>query len=179
MSIERERRNLWLAVLASLLLHVVIALSLAAFNGTAMPLPSDDDRPVELTMVDLSATPPPSVRANPPYMETDPAKESAEQPKEKTFESNANSIAASRLPALGDAPLPSQEGKDRPFVNLQTQDLSLATEAEAGCSGKTTDASASAHGSADRDGDAETEAFRDAQGYADRHASTADDAGTG
>ncbi len=130
MSIERERRNLWLAVLASLLLHVVIALSLAAFNGTAMPLPSDDDRPVELTMVDLSATPPPSVRANPPYMETDPAKESAEQPKEKTFESNANSIAASTLPATGDAPLPSQEGKDRPFVNLQTQDLSLATEAK-------------------------------------------------
>jgi outer membrane biosynthesis protein TonB len=44
----------------------------------------------------------------------------AEPPKEKTFESNANSIAASQLPATGEAPLPSQQGKDRPFVDLET-----------------------------------------------------------
>lgn len=129
MSAKQERRNLWLAVLGSLVLHVVVGLSLAAFNGSSMPLPPDD-KPVELTIVDLSATPPPSVRANPPYMETDPAKESADQPKEKTFESNANSIAASTLPATGDAPLPSQEGKDRSFVDLQTQAASLPTEAK-------------------------------------------------
>src|SRR5438046_10634058 len=52
-------------------------------------------------------------------METDESKQVAE-PKEKTFESNANSIAASGLPATGEAPLPSQQGKDRPFVELET-----------------------------------------------------------
>ena len=61
-------------------------------------------------------------------METAPSKESAEKPKEQTFESNANSIAASKLPATGDAPLPSQDGKERPAVNLETHDYSLPTD---------------------------------------------------
>ncbi len=130
-------------------------------------------------MVDLSATPPPSVRANPPYMETDPAKESAEQPKEKTFESNANSIAASTLPATGRCAAALTGGKGSALCESADAGSLACDRSEAGCSGKTTDASASAHGSADSDGDAETEAFRDAQGYADRHASTADDAGAG
>jgi len=120
---------LWLAVLASIFLHVLVALSLAAFNGSTSPLSPADDQPVELTMVDLSATPPPlPSRINAPYAETNPENESTEKPKEKTFESNANSIAASTLPTTGEAPLPSQEGKDRPFVEMQTQELSLATK---------------------------------------------------
>ena len=53
-------------------------------------------------------------------METDESKQSVEPPKEKTFESNANSIAASELPATGEAPLPSQQGKERPSVDLET-----------------------------------------------------------
>ena len=73
-------------------------------------MPADEDKPVELTMVDLSATPPPTVRTNPAYIENDPDKET-EEPAEKTFESNANSKAASNEPATGDAPLPSQQGK--------------------------------------------------------------------
>jgi len=129
MSREQERRNIWWAVLASLFLHVVIALSLATFNSRAMPLPSDEDKPVELTMVDLPATQSP-VKVNPPYMETDPSRESAEKPKEETFESNANSLAASSAPATGEAPVPSQEGKDRPYMDLKTQDLSLPTIAK-------------------------------------------------
>jgi DNA polymerase-3 subunit alpha len=44
---------------------------------------------------------------------------------EKTFESNANSIAASELPASGDVPLPSQTGKDRPVVDLETHPYSI------------------------------------------------------
>ena len=61
-------------------------------------------------------------------METAPSKESAEKPKEQTFESNANSIAASKLPATGDLPLPAQDGKERPYVNLETHQYSLASE---------------------------------------------------
>ena len=128
MKAKNERRTLWLAVIASLFLHVVVALSLATFNSSRSS-PLEEDKPVELTMVDLSATPPPLVPRNPPFMATDPAAESPEQPKEKTFESNANSLAASKLPATGDEVLPSQEGKERPFVEMQTQDYSLASEA--------------------------------------------------
>jgi hypothetical protein len=62
------------------------------------------------------------------FMETDESKQSAEQPKEKTFESNANSIGASELPATGALPLPSQEGKDRPTTDLETHQYSVANE---------------------------------------------------
>ena len=125
---KRERRKLWWAILGSLFVHLVAALSLAAFNRSSSGLPEVDERPLELTMMDLAATPPPATPPpNPAYIETDPVKESAEEPEEKTFESNANSRAASNLPATGDAPLPSQEGKDRPFIQMETQQSSLAS----------------------------------------------------
>jgi outer membrane biosynthesis protein TonB len=124
----KERRKLGLAILISLFLHLLVGFSLAAFGSAFTPALPTEDKPVELTIVDLSATPPPSVPKNPPFMETAPSKESAEKPKEQTFESNANSIAASKLPATGDLPLPSQDGKERPAVNLETHDYSLPTD---------------------------------------------------
>jgi outer membrane biosynthesis protein TonB len=124
----KERRKLGLAILISLFLHLLVGFSLAAFGSAFTPALPVEDKPVELTIVDLSATPPPLVPKNPPFMETAPSKESVEKPKEQTFESNANSIAASRLPATGDLPLPSQDGKERPAVNLETHDYSLPTD---------------------------------------------------
>jgi outer membrane biosynthesis protein TonB len=124
----KERRKLGLAILISLFLHLLVGFSLAAFGSAFTPALPIEDKPVELTIVDLSAAPPPSVPKNPPFMETAPSKESADKPKEQTFESNANSIAASKLPATGDLPLPSQDGKERPAVNLETHDYSLPTD---------------------------------------------------
>ena len=123
----KEYRTLGLAIVISLILHLVIGFSLAAFGSAFTPALSLEDKPVELTIVDLS-TPPPRVPKNPPFMETAPSKESAEKPKEQTFESNANSIAASKLPATGDLPLPTQDGKERPIVNLETHDYALPTD---------------------------------------------------
>jgi hypothetical protein len=124
----KEHRKLGLAIVISLFLHFVVGYSLAAFGSAFTPALPVEDKPVELTIVDLSATPPPLAPKDPPFMETDPSRESAEKPKEQTFESNANSIAASKLPATGDAPLPTQDGKDRPVVNLETHDYSLPTD---------------------------------------------------
>jgi outer membrane biosynthesis protein TonB len=124
----KDYRKLGLAIVISLFLHLVIGFSLAAFGGAFTPALPLEDKPVELTIVDLSTTPPPLVPKNPPFMETAPSKQTAEKPKEQTFESNANSIAASKLPATGDLPLPSQEGKDRPTVDLETHDYSLPTD---------------------------------------------------
>lgn len=112
-------------MIASLIAHIVIALSLAAFNGTSASLPPIEDQPVQLTMVDLPDAPKPTPPINPPYIENDPARETAEKPKEQTFESNANSIAASEKAASGDAPLPSQDGREQPFMDLQTQQYSI------------------------------------------------------
>jgi hypothetical protein len=124
---RQEARKIFWALLAALFIHLVIGYALATFNGmfsSAVPL---EEKPIELTMVDLS-TPAPIAPKNSMFMETPESKQSAQEPKEKTFESNANSIAASQLPAAGDMPLPSQEGKDRPFVDLETHQYSLANE---------------------------------------------------
>ena len=114
---EEARKVLW-ALLAALFIHLVVAYSLAVLGGTFSPAFPVEEKPAELTLVDLPSTP--LVPKNAAFMETDESKQSAEPPKEKTFESNANSIAASGLPATGEAPLPSQQGKDRPFVDLET-----------------------------------------------------------
>ena len=116
------RAVLW-ALLAAIFIHLVVAFSLAVFGGVFSPALPTEEKPVQLTFVDLS--PVPLAPKNSAFIQTDESKKSAEPPKEKTFESNANSIAASELPATGEAPLPSQTGKDRPFVDLETHSYSL------------------------------------------------------
>jgi len=124
-TIDREhdaRKVLW-ALLAAIFIHLLLAYLLAVLGGVFSPALPIEEKPVELTFVDLS--PAPLVPKNSAFMETDESKKSVEPPAEKTFESNANSIAASELPADGEAPLPSQAGKDRPMVDLETHSYSL------------------------------------------------------
>ncbi len=123
---KQELRKIAWAILAALVLHVVIGSLLAVFNGLFSSAPPLEDKPVELTIVELPPlTPALQAKKNPMFRETDPLKQTAEQPKEKTFESNANSLAASELPAAGSAPLPSQLGGDRPTTDLETHNASL------------------------------------------------------
>jgi len=124
---KQELRKIVWALLGALILHVVVGSLLAGFSGLFSSSSTMDDKPVELTIVDL---PPPAPelekKKNPMFRETDPLKATVEQPKEKTFESNANSMAASELPAEGSAPLPSQLGGDRPTTDLETHEATLA-----------------------------------------------------
>jgi len=106
---------------------LLIGYSLAVFGGLLYsPFSAvEEDKPVELTFVDL-ATPAP-VKKNSMFIENDESKQTAE-PKEKPFESNANSIAASALPASGDAPLPTQEGKSRRGIDFENRDYVAPVE---------------------------------------------------
>jgi len=119
---EYETRTVLLAILAAILIHLLVAFFLAAFSGVFSPTLPVEDKPVELTFMDLSPA-----SKNSAFIETDESKK-APEPKEKTFESNANSIGASELAATGELPLPSQTGKDRPFMDLETQQRSLETK---------------------------------------------------
>src|SRR5436309_14913531 len=91
---QEARKILW-ALLAASLIHLVLGYALATFNGLFSSAAPVEEKPMELTIVDLT-TPAPVVPKNPMFMETDESKQPVEQPKEKTFESNANSIAASQ-----------------------------------------------------------------------------------
>ena len=71
------------------------------------------------------ATPAPTKNAM--FIPNDESKQT-EQPKEKTFESNANSIAASEVPPTSNLPLPSQQGVDRPNLDLDWHRQSIPNE---------------------------------------------------
>jgi hypothetical protein len=122
---KKQGRKLGFAILVSLILHLAIGFSLAAFGNVTAPVLPPDETPSELTFMDLS-TPP--VEKNPQFVDVDKSKESAEKPKDQTFESNANSLAASERPPSGDLPVPSQDGKDLPTRDLETHDFSLQTQ---------------------------------------------------
>jgi hypothetical protein len=119
---EYETRTVLLALLAAILIHLLVAFFLAAFSGVFSPTVPVEDKPAELTFMDLSPA-----SKNSAFIETDESKK-APEPTEKTFESNANSIGASELAATGELPLPSQTGKDRPFMDLETHQHSLETK---------------------------------------------------
>src|SRR5215469_2912003 len=119
---EYNARTVLWALLAAVVIHLAVAFLLAAFSGFFSPTVPFEDTPAELTLVDLSPTP--LVPKNSAFIETDESKK-APEPKDKTFESNANSIGASELDATGELPLPSQAGKDRPFMDFETNQYSL------------------------------------------------------
>src|SRR5437660_565483 len=120
---EYETRTVLLALLAAILIHLLVAFFLAAFGGVFSPATPVEDKPSELTFMDLAPTAP----KNSAFIETDESKK-APEPKEKTFESNANSIGASELAAVGEMPLPSQDGKDRPLMDFETNPHSFETK---------------------------------------------------
>src|SRR5438874_3216882 len=122
---EYDTRTILWALLAAIAIHLAVAFLLAAFSGVFSPTIPFEEKPSELTLMDLS--PAQLVPKNSAFMETDESKK-APEPKDKTFESNANSIGASELDAAGGMPLPSQTGKDRPFMDLETNPYSLETK---------------------------------------------------
>jgi outer membrane biosynthesis protein TonB len=116
---EQDARMVLWALLAAILIHLIVALLLAAFSGFFSPALPTPEKPVELTFMDLPA----SASKNSAFIETEDKK--APEPKDKTFESNANSIGASELAAAGEMPLPSQTGKDRPLMDFESNPYSL------------------------------------------------------
>src|SRR5207245_4940098 len=118
---EQDARMVFWALLAAILIHQLVSFLLAAFSGFFSPALPSPEKPVELTFMDL-----PPTSKNSAFIETDESKK-APEPKDKTFESNANSIGASELAAAGELPLPSQEGTARPLMDFETHPYSLET----------------------------------------------------
>ena len=118
---QQDTRMVFWALLVAILIHLLVAFLLAAFGGFFSPALPTPEKPVELTFMDLS---PASASKNSAFVETDESKK-APEPKDKTFESNANSIGASELAAAGQMPLPSQTGKDQPLMDFENQQYSL------------------------------------------------------
>src|SRR5438270_10911618 len=123
---KKQCRKLGFGILVSLVFHLAIGFSLAAFGNVTPPTLPPDETPSELTIMDLSPAPP--VEKNPQFVDVDKSKESAEKPKEQTFESNANSLAASQLLPSGNLPSRSQDAKDLPLRDHEPHDSPLQTQ---------------------------------------------------
>ena len=124
---KQEMRKVFWALLIAIVIHLLIGYSLAVYGGLlyAPFSVAEEDKPVELSFVDLSATPAPT--KNTIFVPNDESKQT-EAPKDKTFESNANSTAASEQPATGGMPLPSQQGSERTKLDLDSRQATLETQ---------------------------------------------------
>ena len=81
---KAEAHKILWALLAALAIHLVIGYCIATFSGVfSSPIQVEEDKPVELTFVDLGATPPVEAKKNSMFVETDESKASVEAPKEK------------------------------------------------------------------------------------------------
>ena len=115
------RRAVIIAVIVSLLLHLAIftILVLGNFDSSKVNFAKDrmKTREIEMEMAPPDEPPPFSLAPapEPPMIDSrglDIAKDPALNP---VFQSDENMHAASENPATGDIPLPTQQGKDRPF----------------------------------------------------------------
>jgi hypothetical protein len=137
-----DRQKVFLAILASMLVHVGIALALISWparhvdSAEEKPHPSDLSRLVVTIMPPKPAdvnkqpaytvrpTPPPRIFV-PPALDSDGLKTSAKAPEHALFQSDANMIAGSLLPPTGNIPLPTEAGPRRKVMEFDTRPLSV------------------------------------------------------
>jgi TonB family protein len=128
-----DRKKIILAIVGSLILHVIIILGaskvIALWPDGSPPEQKVDDTPPQLTMLD---TPPPDEKTQErQYLRTNDDQKTDQKPADSMFESDKDTAAASEQPAKGDAPLPTQDGKETPDIGFKNEQYSLADQGQA------------------------------------------------
>lgn len=139
-----ERAKLSFALIASALLHVLalMVMVLWAWLHPADLASKAPPKKLEVTLVRSlqKPTPAPVPPAKPipaptperKVISSEGLQASSEAAAKSAFESDRNMKAASELPATGNAPLPSQAGKERPFNEFENKQYSLGRPDVAG-----------------------------------------------
>ena len=128
-----DRKKIILAIVGSLILHVIIILGaskvIALWPDGSPPEQKVDDTPPQLTMLD---TPPPDEKTQErQYLRTNDDQKTDQKPADSMFESDKDTAAASEQPAKGNAPLPTQDGKETPDIGFKNEQYSLADQGQA------------------------------------------------
>ena len=118
---EEDRRKALAALVASILLHLFIIGSVSLVLAVRRPIlvPPPEESPVELTLV---AAPDTTPKQGPSYVQTSESQRADKPPEDSVFESDKDTHAASPLPAAGDAPVPTQDGRDQPGLSLENRE---------------------------------------------------------
>ena len=118
---EDDRRKALAALATSILLHLLIIGSVSLVLAIRGPIfvPPAEEPPVELTLI---AAPETSPKQRPAYVQTSESQRADKPPEDSVFESDKDTHAASPLPAAGDAPVPTQDGRDQPGLSLENRE---------------------------------------------------------
>lgn len=126
---RKDRKEFGVAFLISLLVHL-LALLFFVFSILVWPenfFPSNpekiEDLPVEVTIL----PPPPPKEQAMTFIETN-AEESSVAPENARFESDRNTLAASEISGKGPQDIPTLEGRDATYLELENQQSSLGPE---------------------------------------------------
>ena len=117
---RKMQRATWLALLFSLLIHLVSVLAVAWAYLKETATPAEEITEIEITFVEPPAPP------NAPPAFVDAAAPEAERQEQAAFESDRNTAAAAPDAAQGELPVPTQDGREQPFLELQETQLALA-----------------------------------------------------
>jgi TonB family protein len=131
-----DRKKIILAIVGSLVLHLIIILGssrvIALWPDVSLPQQKEDLSPPQLTMLD---TQPPEEQKEEKqerqYLRTNEDQKTDQKPVDSMFESDKDTAAASEQPAKGDAPIPTQEGKEAPDIGFKNESFSLADRGQA------------------------------------------------
>src|SRR3984893_13974472 len=123
-----NRKKVTLAVVGSLLLHLVLALCVVGYYAVFPPPPNppakeNEDKLPELTLVDT-----PSTQQKRQYVDTDYDQKTDKKPDDPQFESDKDTAAASEKEGKTPSPLPEQEGKNLEHLMFKNHDFSLDTK---------------------------------------------------
>lgn len=122
---RKQQRRTWWALLISLLVHSAVILAVAWIYLLELNPPPEPVEEIEITFIE-----PPTAPPKPKFVDTS-APEAEKPPEEAVFESDRDTAAASPDAATGAEPVPSQDGKEQPFLELEQQELALAKVDEA------------------------------------------------
>src|ERR1700738_1932187 len=129
-----DRKKIIYAIVGSLILHVIIILGssrvIALWPEGSPPEKKVDETPPQLTMLDTQ--PPAEQKQERQYLRTNDDQKTDQKPVDSMFESDKDTAAASEQPAKGNAPLPTQDGKDTPDdIGFKNEQYSLADKGQA------------------------------------------------
>ena len=128
-----DRKKIILAIVGSLVLHVIIILGsskvIALWPDLSTPQQKEDQSPPQLTMLD--SPPPDEQKQGRQYLRTNDDQKTDQKPVDSMFESDKDTAAASEQPAKGDTPIPTQEGKETPDIGFKNERFSLADQGQA------------------------------------------------
>ncbi|HZC34328.1 MAG TPA: hypothetical protein VE242_01875, partial [Chthoniobacterales bacterium] len=123
-----NRKKVTLAVIGSLLLHLVFALSVVGYYAVFPPPPNppakEEEKLPELTLLDT-----PQTEQKRQYVDTDEDQKTDKKPEDSQFESDKDTAAASEKEGKTvPGPLPEQEGKNLEDLMFKNHDFSLDTK---------------------------------------------------